>query len=93
MSKWGGWFPFDLWNPDPGQMLEPRWPLGALAEGGWTYIRREGDVREELFHLRDDAQELHNLASDQAARPILERKRQALLNVTGGPLTQERFNR
>ena len=39
----------------PTGLLKPRWPLAALAEGDWTYIRREGDVREELFHLRDDA--------------------------------------
>ena len=74
-------------------MLEPRWPLGALAEGDWTYIRREGDVREELFHLRDDGQELHDLAGDAATRPILERMRQGLSHLTGGPLTPERFNR
>ena len=85
--------PFDPRNPDPAQMLEPRWPLGALAEGDWTYIRREGDVREELFHLRDDRQELHDLASDAAMRPVLERMRQTLSHLTGGPLTPERFNR
>ena len=85
--------PFDPRNPDPAQMLEPRWPLGALAEGDWTYIRREGDVREELFRVRDDSGEQHNLAGDQAARPILDRMRQALLGLTGGPLTPERFNR
>ena len=31
-------------------------PLGAVKEGEWSYIRREGDVREELFHLREDAE-------------------------------------
>ncbi len=85
--------PFDPRNPDPAQMLEPRWPLGALADGDWTYIRREGDVLEELFRLRDDAQEQHNLAGDVTARPIIERMRQALLRLTGGPLTPGRFNR
>ena len=39
--------PFDAQNPDPAQMLEPRWPLAALSDGDWTYIRREGEVSEE----------------------------------------------
>ena len=73
-------------------MLKPRWPLGALAEGDWTYTRREGDVREKLFHLREDAQELRNLADNPAMRPILERMRQALFRLTAGPLTPQRFN-
>jgi arylsulfatase A-like enzyme len=85
--------PFDAQNPDPAQMLEPRWPLGALAEGDWTYIRREGDVREELFHFREDAQELHNRALDPAVQGMLARMRQALSRLTAGPLTPQRFPR
>src|SRR6185312_471333 len=46
--------PEDPLNRDPGRPIEPRWPLAALSDGDWTYIRREGDVREELFHLPDD---------------------------------------
>jgi arylsulfatase A-like enzyme len=84
--------PIDVLDPDPAQLLVPRWPLGAVADGDWTYIRREGDIREELYDLREDAQELHNRAGDQATRPILERMRQALLRLTAGPLTPERFN-
>jgi arylsulfatase A-like enzyme len=83
--------PFDAQNPEPAQMLEPRWPMGALADGDWTYIRREGDVREELFHLREDAQELHNRALDPAVQRILVRMRQALSRLTAGPLTPQRF--
>jgi arylsulfatase A-like enzyme len=85
--------PLDPLNPDPSQLLEPPWPLAALTEGDWTYIRREGDVREELFHLRDDVTELHNLAGDPAAEPTLERMRKDLGWLTGGPLTPQRFNR
>jgi len=85
--------PIDPLNPDPSQLLEPRWPLAALTEGDWTYIRREGDVREELFYLRKDASELHNLAGDPAMEPTLERMRQALSRLTRGPLTPQRFNR
>ena len=73
-------------------MLKPRWPLAALAEGDWSYIRREGDVREELFHVREDAQEQHNLADDPPAQPVLQRMRDALRQLTAGPLTPQRFN-
>jgi len=85
--------PIDTLNPDPAQLAEPRWPLAALTEGDWTYIRREGDVREALFHLREDPNELHNLAGDPAMEPMLEQMRQALGRLTGGPLTPQRFNR
>ena len=80
--------PLDVIRPGSLAMaLKPRWPLAALTDGDWTYIRREGDVREELFHLREDAQERHNLASDPAMQPTLERMRGALGRLTAGPLT------
>ena len=59
----------------PAGLPKKTWPLGALNEGEWSYIRREGDLREELFHLREDAREQRNLAGDPAARPTLERMR------------------
>jgi arylsulfatase A-like enzyme len=69
-----------------------RWPQAALIEGDWTYIRKEGEAREELFRMRDDSQERHNLAHDPAARPALEKMRRAMGELTDGPLTPERFN-
>jgi arylsulfatase A-like enzyme len=84
--------PLDPLDPDPPRDRERRWPLAALTEGGWTYIRREGQVREELFHLRDDPGESHNLAGEPAMNPILERMRKALQQWTAGPLTPERFS-
>jgi arylsulfatase A-like enzyme len=81
-----------LLNPDRLQLLKPHWPLAALAEGDWTYIRRDGDVQEELFHLRDDAREMRNLASDPAVRPRLEQMRGELSRLTAGPLTPQRFH-
>jgi len=85
--------PYDPLDPSPDRLvLEPRWPLAALSDGDWTYIRREGEVSEELFHLRDDAMEANNLTADPAARPRLERMRRALGGLTGGPLTPRRFN-
>jgi len=84
--------PIDPLHPDPLEMVKPHWPLAAVNEGGWTYIRREGDVHEELFHLREDAKELYNLAGSPAARPKLDRMRGSLSGLTAGPLTPQRFN-
>jgi arylsulfatase A-like enzyme len=85
--------PLDAFGPDPSQWpYRPRWPLAALTLGDWIYIRREGNVHEELFRLRDQSPERQNLASDPAMQPTLERMRGALGQVTGGPLTPERFN-
>jgi len=68
-----------------------RWPLGGLVVGEWSYVRREHNAREELFHLRVDRNEQRNRADDPAARATLERMRAKLNNRTAGPLTPERF--
>jgi arylsulfatase A-like enzyme len=83
--------PNEAMNPDPSPPPVRGWPLAALIESGWSYIRREGDVREELFHLQKDGAEQHNLAADPAARPTLERMRTALDRLTAGPLLPGRF--
>jgi arylsulfatase A-like enzyme len=66
-------------------------PLGAVKERDWSYIRREGDVREELFHLPQDPKEQYNLADNPAAQVTLQHMRAALDRLTGGPLFPERF--
>ena len=68
------------------------WPMAALTEDGWSYIRREGEVREELYHLREDPKEQHNLADSAGSRPRLERMRGVISRLTRGPLTPDRFN-
>lgn len=84
--------PLDSFGPDPSLMLhKPRWPMASIAEAGWTYIRREGPVREELYHLPEDPQERRNVADDSETRPTLERLRETLDQFTSGPLTPERF--
>ncbi len=67
-------------------------PLAALIENGWSYIRRYGDVREELYHLRADPRERDNIAAAGGSRSRLERMRDFLSKLTLGPLTRERFN-
>jgi arylsulfatase A-like enzyme len=85
--------PNDPSNLDSSGLPKKAWPLGALIEGEWSYIRREGDLREELFDLRADAKEQRNLARDAATQPTLERMRAALGRLTAGPLLPQRFSR
>jgi arylsulfatase A-like enzyme len=67
-------------------------PMGSLTDGDWSYIRSEEDRKEELFSLRVDARETQNLAHDPTWRPVLERMRKKLNELTAGPLTTGRFN-
>ncbi len=83
--------PSDAINPDPSPLSERNWPLAALVEQGWSYIRRDTDAREELFRFPEDGNEQHNLAASPDARSTLERMRAALSQLTAGPLTPQRF--
>jgi arylsulfatase A-like enzyme len=84
--------PLDIFNADPSRWVnQPRWPLAALTETDWKYIRREGDVREELFHLPGDAGELQDLAGERTSHPALKRLRENLIRLTDGPLLPPRF--
>jgi arylsulfatase A-like enzyme len=80
-------------NRDSSGFPKPTWPLGAIKDAEWSYIRRDGDIREELFHLRDDANEQRDLAGDPAAQTTLLQMRAALDRLTGGPLSLKRFSR
>ncbi len=85
--------PGDVLHRDPYGLPKKTWPLGALSDGKWAYIRRESDGREELFDLRQDAKEQRSLDRNSAAQPVLERMRTALDRLTAGPLLPQRFNR
>ena len=37
---------------DSSGLPRTSWPRAGLTPGEWSYIRHEGDGREELFHLR-----------------------------------------
>jgi arylsulfatase A-like enzyme len=78
----------DYWG-----LPEQRPPLGAVKDGEWSYIRREEDLHEELFRLREDVKEMRNLAGDPAAQAILQQLRAALDRLTGGPLLPQRFKK
>ncbi len=85
--------PLESFGSDPSKwMSKARWPLAALTEGDLTYIRREGRVKEELFRVRGGAPQRGNLAADPTMQEALQRMRAALSQLTGGPLTPDRFN-
>jgi arylsulfatase A-like enzyme len=85
--------PYDWKKRDFWGLPQERFPLGAVKGGEWSYMRREADGREELFHLSEDAEEQRNLAGDPSARATLEQMRALLHRMTGGPLLPERFSR
>jgi arylsulfatase A-like enzyme len=84
--------PIDPFRANPWRTDQLRGPLAALTEGDWSYIRRDLDAREMLFNLGDDAGQSHDLAGDAALQPILAHLRAVLKQITGGPLTPQRFN-
>ncbi len=79
------WCPSTRSSAIPGEFPNNSLPLGAVKERDWSYIRRERDVREELFDLQRDPREQHNLAAEPAKKSTLEQMRAALDHLTAGP--------
>lgn len=83
----------------PNGTLDPRapdptrrpWPMAAVVGEGWSYIRQEGELREELYHLARDPRRKQNLAGLDDSRRRLDGMRAALSRMTLGPLTPDRF--
>jgi arylsulfatase A-like enzyme len=84
--------PNDTFHRDFWGIPEQFPPLGAVKDKDWSYIRQEGDVREELYRLREDPTEQRNLAGDPAAQTRLRQMRAALGRLTEGPLLPGRFH-
>ena len=59
----------------------------------WSYIRREGDVREELFHLGDDPRSSATVADPASVNDRSSKMRALLDHLTAGPLLPQRFSR
>jgi arylsulfatase A-like enzyme len=78
---------------DANGLPKKSWPVAALSDGTWSYIRGKASNPEELFNLQTDRAEQRNLARDPALQPILDRLRKSLVKLTNGPLTPDRFNR
>jgi arylsulfatase A-like enzyme len=75
-------------GPSPTSAIAP---LAAVKENDWSYIRREGDVREELFRLSEDPKEQRDLTPDPASESTLRRMRASLSTLTDGPLLPGRL--
>src|SRR5262249_51018676 len=80
---------------DPNRLQSPDFqdPMASLAEGDWVLIRHEGAGDEELFDLRGDPKEAHNLAGDPASQARLVLMRAILDRMIGGLRTLERLKR
>ena len=65
-------------NPNRGRSPARRGPLISVAEGEFVYIRNQGDGTEELYHEKEDPDEIHDLSRVEAMRPLLERLRSRL---------------
>ena len=66
-------------------------PRASLKDSEWSYMRREVEVGEQLYHLTEDAREQHNLAQDPSVQDTLRRLRASLDKRTEGPLLPSRF--
>jgi arylsulfatase A-like enzyme len=66
-------------------------PTASLKDSEWSYMRREVEVGERLYHLTADAREQHNLAEDPSRQDTLLRLRASLDQRTDGPLLPSRF--
>ena len=54
-------------NVDAYGLPQKTWPLGALDDGDWSYIRGQDDAHEELYRLSTDANQQRNLARSAGA--------------------------
>jgi arylsulfatase A-like enzyme len=66
-------------------------PRASLKDSEWSYMRREVEVGEQLYHLTEDAREQRNLAQDPSVQDTLLRLRARLNQSTEGPLLPNRF--
>jgi arylsulfatase A-like enzyme len=80
---------------DPNQLQLPDFQdlIESLAEDDWVLIRQEGEPFEQLFNIREDPKEVHNLARDPATQPRMQQMRKTLDGLTGGLRTLERLKR
>ena len=77
-----------LGSPDPEDPNQGRSParlgtLTSLERGQLLYIHRETQEKEELYNVTADQNELHDLAGNEAMKPVLERFRGDLTRILG----------
>jgi arylsulfatase A-like enzyme len=69
----------------------PLSPRASLKDSEWSYLRREVEGGEQLYHLTEDVREQRNLAQDPSVQDTLLRLRASLDQWTRGPLLPSRF--
>jgi arylsulfatase A-like enzyme len=69
----------------------PLSPRASLKDSEWSYLRREVEGGEQLYHLTENAREQRNLAQDPSVQETLRRLRASLDQWTNGPLLPSRF--
>ena len=83
--------PNDPNNRNYWGLSAPLPPRASLKDSEWSYMRREVEVGEQLYHLTEDAREQRNLAQDPSVQNTLRRLRTSLDQWTKGPLFPSRF--
>ena len=83
--------PNDRKNRNYWGLPAPLPPRASLKDSEWSYMRREVEVGEQLYHLIEDSREQHNLAQDPSVQDTLRRLRASLDQRTNGPLLPSRF--
>ena len=68
--------PNDPKNRNYWGLPAPLPPRASLKDSEWSYMRREVEVGEQLYHLTEDAREQHNLAQDPSVQDTLRRLRE-----------------
>lgn len=66
-------------------------PRASLKDTEWSYMRREVEIGEQLYHLTEDPREQRNLAQDPSTQGLLHQLRERLNGRTNGPLLPGRF--
>jgi len=69
----------------------PLSPRASLKDSEWSYLRREVEGGEQLYHLTEDALEQRNIAQDPSVQDTVRRLRASLDQWTKGPLIPSRF--
>ncbi len=83
--------PTDPVEPDLAKAMAARAAWSSLTQNGWVYLRREGSSFDELYNLDADPSELLNLVADPREHARLEEMRALMNQLTGGPLSRDRF--
>jgi arylsulfatase A-like enzyme len=80
---------------DPNRLHLPVFqdPMASLAEDDWVLIRHEGEGEDQLFNLREDPKEVHDLARDPSTQSRIQQMRRTLDGLIGGLSALERLKR